>query len=449
MNLDKCWKVGKLECTAWVEHVSGIVGDDPMVANLCLGLVKDRIIRAKTALAAYVKGTLTWKVPVKCTALKLEFLALLDEHVTASAETWRHVDSINGKIEEAANETSKEKGGWRTERNKIESHLVQRKVPSGVAKVCADAVWCEASPPEALDISLPYSPPPCAVTDESDLSAFASPFLVKYDPKKTEAQQTKIEVTWSNEYRENLPAATSKMTESKTVMRSGSSAYGNTSFSPAKAVDLNLGKVGDPWFRPLVVKPALWTSHTETLNATVECFPYTKLPGWIVSYIGSFVIIVLDQECVTRVGDIASWVQSCESSELYRFASWFVHPGDAVWIPPGHAPLLVGIPNTVKCDVKSGVDLKACKQNQMHFMAAAFYPVLDAHWVSVGRVVGHEQGVCAGFLVQGGRYYGFRGGALQSLGGRAGRCGGRGTERQRWCKRGRWRSRRLRALDVR
>ena len=278
-------------------------------------------------------------------------------------------------------EASTEKGGWRGERNKVRAHLVTKKVPAGPAKVVADAAWSSVSPPADLGITLPYESPTCSLTAESAKVQFGVPFIVRYDASKTEEQLTFFENSWGNNFRDSLPSAIAKLEECKHMMKAKRSGFGNTSLStPVPSITKEEKQVPwhSMWFEDVAeVKCAFWASHTETLNMSVECWPYSYLPGFFQLFTGNCVTIVLDEECVRTIGDVANWVTSCEAQEFAKMPVFFMAAGDTVWFPPGHVALTVGIPITIRMDKDNGVDLKGAKPNQTHFFCGGFYPVLS------------------------------------------------------------------------
>ena len=175
----------------------------------------------------------------------------------------------------------------------------------------------------------------------------------------------------------------SKMEECKASMRAGGSGFANTSLGVKNLPELNFPEPAEKFFKSLVpLKPGIWTSHTEVLDTTKPCWPYQFLPQWIQVYSGKCVIIVLNEEVALRVGDISTFSKSCEAMELAKMPTFWLLPGDALWIPPGHTALTLGIPEAIKMDKEKGIDLKSCKPNQHHFLCLGVYVVMDKGWAS-------------------------------------------------------------------
>jgi len=385
MKLQKC-EVHKLDCVDWLDKMIAELGEDPMVRNLKLDSVKQNINDTQLKVEAFVKASLEWTFPHDFTSDRQHFLSLFDEYITAMAQTWRHVDSVTSKLTQKSVASTNEKGNWRTERTKLKTHLMGKKVAAGPAKVVADVAWSSVSPPSKLDITLPYESPVCMLSQDSDLTAFNLPFIVQYDDKATEDHLSLFASSWGQHYRENAAASQSKMKECQALMRAGDSGYANTTLTVSTSMELNLPSPMPPWFDMAIVKPGFWTSHTEILNATTVCWPYARIPQWLLVYVSQCVIIVVDGAVALRVGNISAWLASCEASELARMPSFFARPGDAIWVPPGHVAVAVGIPLSIKMDPATGVNLKGAKPNQHHFMALGIYPVLDPGWVATYSV---------------------------------------------------------------
>ena len=92
-------------------------------------------------------------------------------------------------------------------------------------------------------------------------------------------------------------------------------------------------------------------------------FPWKGFAGFITQTSGKGGIVVLDRDRVQEsAGELATYLGELPKLALQKAPAYFLSPGQSVWIPFGHMPLIVGLSGTSQSGFEFMEDARSRKR---------------------------------------------------------------------------------------
>ena len=144
---------------AWLEEQHQNGESNATIKRMQLPRIVDRVKASALDLQKYRASTQEFRAPLDVDECRSHLNQKVKEYDAAVGEAERHKTAL---LRESARTDTEAKGksrAWRASRDKIRGLLEKLKVPSCLAKPCADAIYSEVAAPESVGIALPHTGP--------------------------------------------------------------------------------------------------------------------------------------------------------------------------------------------------------------------------------------------------------------------------------------------------
>ncbi|CAK0791249.1 unnamed protein product, partial [Prorocentrum cordatum] len=376
-------KVGKQDAEGWLGNCIDELSDVKKIKNLHLDTLKQGLVDARVALSKFFASMGDVEFPLAFTPYKEKFGRLHESHQAAWKAVLRAKAGAQAVQAEQSGHDQKANESWRANRDKYRKYFAGRGAPTATAKVVGDTIYSMACPPGEVDIDLSYESPECNVVEGSTADVFTRPFRIKFNASEDRAQKDHFHNVFGQLYLDNKIQATAKMRECNQVMKQPTAnmccTFGSIQLSTD--IDLKPSWVTDASKRlqPIVgLRSVVRVSHTESVDVTLDAWPWRGVPAFLTQDCGRSVISVVPPDVATAIGNPQEWLASLSSDGLQDYPAWMLEEGSSLFVPCGSFPIIVGACPLIDVASKEA-DLKATKgkDNQRHLIGLGVQPMFD------------------------------------------------------------------------
>jgi len=333
------------------------------MARLPLQADHDNLVKCGDSLREEKTNVGKWDIEDDFHSARKKFNSVYSEFQAAVKAVLRHKTAIDETIARSKKGKEEVARVWRQNRDKLRLFIESKGLHPVIAKLVADLLYSKVSPPEKSNVRLQIYSPMVNLSEiaEVNKNTFSQPIHIVYNAAALPDSQHHLEQELATLFRENQQTAITKMRECVTCMI-GPPAVGQAIGALDLATEFKWNPADlasdDQWFNPIKVRHALWTTWTEQGDLTVPSWPFQRLAGFLVNFVGQFVVTVVDSAtALEHGGDIQQYVIGMETNDLHKFPSYVLKEGDALWLPLGTIPIISSQQMKVQA-ITSKVDLK-------------------------------------------------------------------------------------------
>ena len=310
---------------------------------------------AKTAFLSFTQQAKHFKPPLQVNAKLKEFNDLLAAYNGAVSEMVQLAECVDQIKEKCANEDSAAKRDWKEQAAKHERFYATqgRSVPGALSRAYSWATYAMARNPDEVGIAPAPSVPELVFgdvvpTDIFDVASTVRCIADDADQATKDAATPYHEKIKAYVVAQRGPAKAFLASQVDKLMKKenqlGSSGHLDRAIPFPWSADDDITK---SFFRPLPAdtREVVFAGKCCWTDLDVIGWPYRGVACWVHVYTGTVVVLILKPDDIEQRPDLKIWLEGEKIDALQKHQVCLLSEGDSIWIPPGHSPLVMGLPS--------------------------------------------------------------------------------------------------------